>query len=531
VQCPSQPLSPSAPVVAPRRSRLFVAVLAAFFAIVVHALTLGAALASAQDPQDGLVGHQIKKTVVPGTELCFDTAQPCTAENRQVSVHLWYPADQGQAPASPNAQYKSQLHDATLPAPFLPLSWKLDGELARKNAAIDPNGGAFPVIVFSHGATTDPIDYAHTLERIAAGGFIVAAPYHTNNTQDDVRRDFANAQAGTTVFPCQDGRPAPCSRGGNVPLSMADRVRDIDRVLDELPVWFGDRVDVGRAGVLGHSRGTVTALAAAGGTFPLTDPRADSANCQNRLNPQFVSPDGVARCWPLAPGMEFGLGRTQEDQENIRVGRIKAVMGMAIGDPAINRGVNLEKIAASTVLYRGALDRTSPPGNTLTAHNFIGSADKTLGDPDGVPADPLPGVGHRTFDSTYCDQTQAAGGNADKEEADRIGDGDGHVDALEYEDWKTRAILDFHTAAITLRGTANLNVAPPAIGSNNSARQFCSSATFTNPVDITSVVSNLTGAFDPANAPAAGFVTSDTVKEQMAAEAVDFFREKLSPAV
>ena len=105
-----------------------------------------------------------------------------------------------------------------------------------------------------------------------------------------------------------------------------------------------------------------------------------------------------------------------------------------------------------------------------------------------------------------------------------------YVDALEYEDWKTRAILDFHTAAITLRGTANLTGAPPAIGSNNSARQFCSSATFTNPVDITSVVSNLTGAFDPANAPAAGFASSDTVKDQMAAEAVDFFREKLSPA-
>ena len=196
---------------------------------------------------------------------------------------------------------------------FVP-SWELDSELARESAAIDPSGGAFPVIVFSHGGANDPIDYAHTLERIAVRGFIVAAPYHTNNTQDDVRRDFVNAQAPTTVFPCQDGRPTPCSRGGNVALSMADRVRDIDRVLDELPGWFGDRVDVGRAGVLGHSRGTVTALAAAGGTFPLTDPRVDSATCQNRLNPRFVSPDGVARCWPLAPGMEFGLGRTQEDQ-------------------------------------------------------------------------------------------------------------------------------------------------------------------------------------------------------------------------
>ena len=309
-------------------------------------------------------------------------------------------------------------------------------------------------------------------------------------------------------------------------------MKDIDRVLDELPGWFGDRVDVGRAGVLGHSRGTVTALAAAGGTLPLTDPRTVSATCQNRVNPPFVSPDGVARCWPLAPGMEFGLGRTQADQENKRVGRIKAVMGMAIGaEGTINRGVYLEKIGASTVLYRGALDRTSPPLNTEIAHGLIGSADKTLGDPDGVLADPLPGVGHRTYDSTYCDQTQAAGGSADKEGTDRIGDGDGHVDALEYEDWRTRAILDFHTAALTLRGTTNMTGAPPAVTNNNSARQFCSSATFTNPVDITSVVSNLTGTFDPANAPAAGFATSATIKEQMAEEAVDFFREKLPPEV
>ena len=69
------------------------------------------------------------------------------------------------------------------------------------------------------------------------------------------------------------------------------------------------------------------------------------------------------------------------------------------------------------------------------------------------------------------------------------------------------------------------------MANNGSARQFCSSATFTNPVDITSVVSNLTGAFDPANAPAAGFATSDKVKKQMAKEAVDFFREKLPPAM
>jgi hypothetical protein len=221
--------------------------------------------------------------------------------------------------------------------------------------------------------------------------------------------------------------------------------------------------------------------------------------------------------------MEFGLGRTQTDQDANRVGRIKAVMGLAIGTPPVNRAINLEEIAAATVLYRGALDVGTPPSISETVHNLIGSADKTLGDPDGVLPDPLPGVGHRSYASTACDQTQAAAGSADKETGDR----DGHVDAAEYDDWATRAILDFHTAAINLRAITILTIPPPAIAENTSSRQFCTSPTFTNPVDITTVVSTFTGPFDPADAPAPGFVTSDTVKEQMVEEAVDFFREKL----
>jgi predicted dienelactone hydrolase len=73
-----------------------------------------------------------------------------------------------------------------------PLSWTVEAEIAREDAAIDPDGHAFPVIVFSHGSVNDPIDYAHTLELIAGAGFVVAAPSHVNNTQDDVRIDFVN---------------------------------------------------------------------------------------------------------------------------------------------------------------------------------------------------------------------------------------------------------------------------------------------------------------------------------------------------
>ena len=159
------------------------------------------------------------------------------------------------------------------------------------------------MIVFSHGNTNDPIDYAHTLELIAAGGFIVAAPYHVNNTQDDARMDYVNDQARAAgrpaPFTCNDGLPGPCSRL-DVPISMADRNKDISAVLDALPGWFGARADVAKAGLLGHSRGTVSALAAAGGSAA---PLAGSP-CQ------ATQPT----CWPLK-----------------RDPRIQAVMGMAIG--------------------------------------------------------------------------------------------------------------------------------------------------------------------------------------------------------
>ena len=116
------------------------------------------------------------------------------------------------------------------------------------------DGGPFPVIIFSHGNQNNAIDYVYTLETLASFGFIVAAPDHLNNTQDDVRIDFINSQAGYTLISCFDGLPSPCSRP-DVPKSLTDRVHDISAIIDALPTWFGDRADISRVGVRGHSRG------------------------------------------------------------------------------------------------------------------------------------------------------------------------------------------------------------------------------------------------------------------------------------
>jgi predicted dienelactone hydrolase len=307
------------------------------------------------------VGHTVRQLTVPGT---------AQGEPRAVDVHLWYPT----AAAGPKAVYSSVLRGRALGTDlWSPLSWTVEAEIAREGAAIDPAGGPFPVIVFSHGNTNDPIDYAHTLELIAAGGFIVAAPGHTNNMQDDARMDFVNdaavAAGRPRVFACRDGLPGPCSRP-ELWNSMADRVKDISAVLDALPGWFGARADVAKAGVLGHSRGTVTALAAAGGSGPWFA----GAQCQAVQT----------RCWPLDPEP-----------------RIQAVMGLAIGMAAVTRGANVKAVKVPTLLVAGGQDQMSPLAVSVSAIADMPSVDKTLVT--------LPTAVHRSFDSTYCDQVLAAG--------------------------------------------------------------------------------------------------------------------------
>src|SRR3954469_6861357 len=148
-------------------------------AVLVAGLTVVAAPARAAE-----VSHSMRQLTVPGT---------AQGEARKVDVHLWFPTTAAEAAAHPQAVYRSVIGGLPVPPEVgTPLTWTVGAEIAREGAAIDPAGKPFPVIVFSHGNTNDPIDYAHTLELIAAGGFIVAAPAHVNNTQDDTRIDYAN---------------------------------------------------------------------------------------------------------------------------------------------------------------------------------------------------------------------------------------------------------------------------------------------------------------------------------------------------
>ena len=451
------------------------------------AMTGPAAAASAD------VGHVVERITVPGSVVVGDLR-----EQRAVDVHLWYPADPATASAHQLTVYTSQLHGRSLAlpngdTPWDPLSWTVASERAREGAPVDPAGGPFATIVFSHGSTNDPIDYAKTLEAIADAGFVVAAPGHTGNTQDDVRRDYINAVAGSRLFACEDGLPARAvptltSNGSPSPdcsknilaNSMADRARDISAVLTELPGWFGGRVDVARAGVLGHSRGTVSALASAGGSGT----------------------------WGFRPEP-----------------RVKAIMGMAIGTQNVTSGADLAAVEIPTLLVRGMEDDNSVPAVSLNAHNAISSSDKRL-------VDVTFGT-HRSFDSTYCAQLQSAAAAFDVNHS-------GTVEPQELTN--TRPILDRHTVGL-------IAASAPAFVSGKAAH-YCAFRFFTSPVNIEQLVAATpnaeyacSGAACTVVPPASGPATStcaitiftvpctsldtDQVDAQMTELAVGFFGRRL----
>ncbi len=305
-----------------------------------------------------VVGHSVRRLNVPGT----------LGENRPVDVHLWYPArspddcdnsdnsdgnrdDQG-CSVTPS-EYMSRLYGIPLLPQWDPLSWTIGSSESFENLPIARGHRPFPVIIFSHGAGNNAIDYVYTLEALASFGFIVAAPDHLNNTQDDVRIDFINSMAQSTVIPCFDGLPSPCARGA-VPKSMTDRAHDISAVIDALPTWFGDRVDLSRVGLMGHSRGTVTALVAAGGSAT------------------------------------WKLGRDP---------RVKAIMGLAIGVSAITFGANVQDVTVPALLVAGTSDSTLPVSEA--AFDILASTEKHIV--------LIENAKHRHFDSGLCAQTQSAG--------------------------------------------------------------------------------------------------------------------------
>ncbi|WP_433535532.1 alpha/beta hydrolase family protein [Micromonospora sp. CA-249363] len=99
---------------------------------------------------------------------------------------------------------------------WYPAVGKAGGAAKRSAAAAD---GRFPVVMFSHGLTGRPDDYATLLTRWAAAGFVVAAPTfpHTSRGSDgnilDVLNQPADVSYALTQVLALDGKAGDGLRG------------------------------------------------------------------------------------------------------------------------------------------------------------------------------------------------------------------------------------------------------------------------------------------------------------------------------
>jgi predicted dienelactone hydrolase len=165
--------------------------------------------------------------------------------------------------------------------------------------------------------------------------------------------------------------------------------------------------------------------------------------------------------------------------------RVDAVLPMAYAGFA---EVNAANVTVPTLIMAGELDANTPPADGLRVYNEISSADKAYV--------LLRNAVHRTFNSSFCDQLQASG-------AATLAN-------------PTRGILDRHTLT-NMIGTAV----------NGSVLDYCAYDYFTSPVDISALVSSLTGfAVTETSVPRTG-VSSDEVAAIVNELAVLFFSATL----
>lgn len=103
--------------------------------------------------------------------------------DRPLTIEIWYPA---QIPANqqPTVTYASTLGRANDPKrPLIPFTFL--GRAAR-DAKPDPSGGAYPLVIVSHGYPGSRLLLTYLTENLASKGYVVVAIDHTESTYGDL---------------------------------------------------------------------------------------------------------------------------------------------------------------------------------------------------------------------------------------------------------------------------------------------------------------------------------------------------------
>lgn len=190
-----------------------------------------------------------------------------------------------------------------------------------------------PVIVFSHGLSSRPEDFANLATHLASYGYVVAMPQHPGS--DIIQTENFIAGFSRQIFVLNE---------------FIDRPLDITFLLDELTrlngTEFDGKLNLESVGVGGHSFGGYTALAVGGA-------KIDFKNLENSCNLSF----GNINTALLLQCRALNLPR---ENYNFRDPRVQAVFTMNPVNAAIF-GVNgLNDVKIPTFFGAGSYDPATP---------------------------------------------------------------------------------------------------------------------------------------------------------------------------
>ena len=162
---------------------------------------------------------------------------------RTLPVEVWYPADE--------AHRGQDLDEASLDRFEVAAGLPEMSQKAVRGAR--PAEGSFPLVIFSHGATSQRRSSSELVTHLASHGYVVASADHVGNTVGDLFHDL------------ESGRDSGETRMTDLMDSATHRPRDAALVLDTLikgaDAEIAPLVDADRVGVCGVSFGGWTSLA------------------------------------------------------------------------------------------------------------------------------------------------------------------------------------------------------------------------------------------------------------------------------
>ena len=200
--------------------------------VLAPAAALGGAPLGEPDPPDEFGLYPVGTTVFQLTDGARD--------DRTLDVRAWYPAKAGSGVGEHSFYLAMDIGVAVVGT---------TSTIAYDDVPVS-EAGPFPLIVFSHGATSLNVQSTLLLETLASHGFVVVAPNHTGDTTIDMMKG--------TALPPEVIAPA--------------RPADVSFVIDEMLARNGTAGDLfqgliiaDRIGLTGHSFGGFTTLVSASG--------------------------------------------------------------------------------------------------------------------------------------------------------------------------------------------------------------------------------------------------------------------------